>query len=43
MWDSGLPNLAMYSLSEAPGNRWAQERKAAFARLALGAPVHRGL
>jgi LacI family transcriptional regulator len=43
MWDSGLPNLAMYSLSEAPGNRWAQERKAAFARLAPGAPVHRGL
>ena len=32
--EAGLPRIAMYSLPEAPGNRWAQEREKAFARLA---------
>ena len=41
--ESGLPTLAMYSLPEAPGNRWAQERENAFVRLAPGARVYRGL
>ena len=40
--ESGLPNLAMYSLPEAPGNRWAREREAAFVRLEPGALVYRG-
>lgn len=41
--EAGLPALAMYSLPEAPGNRWAQERERAFARLAPGGRVYRGL
>ena len=41
--EAGLPTLAMYSLPEAPGNRWAQERESAFVRLAPGARVYRGL
>jgi len=41
--ESGVPALAMHSLPEAPGNRWAQERENAFVRLAPGARVYRGL
>lgn len=41
--EAGLPTLAMYSLPEAPGNRWAQEREKAFAQLAPGARIYRGL
>lgn len=41
--ESGLPNLAMYSVPEAPGNRWAQEREKAFVRLVPGGRVYRGL
>jgi LacI family transcriptional regulator len=41
--EAGLPTLAMYSLPEAAGNRWAQEREKAFAKLAPGARIYRGL
>jgi LacI family transcriptional regulator len=41
--ESGLPRLAMYSVPEAPGNRWAQEREKAFTRLVPGGRVYRGL
>ena len=41
--EAGLPRIAMYSLPEAPGNRWAQEREKAFARLASEGNVYRGV
>lgn len=41
--EAGLLRLAMYSVPEAPGNRWAQEREKAFVHLAPGALVYRGL
>jgi hypothetical protein len=40
--EAGLPRLAMYSLPESPGNRWAQEREKAFARLVSKGNVYRG-
>lgn len=41
--EAGLSRLAMYSLPESPGNRWAQEREKALARLAPEARVYRGV
>jgi LacI family transcriptional regulator len=43
----GLQRFAMYSLPEAPSNRWAQEREAAFRQLLqndrLIGEIHRGM
>lgn len=41
--EAGLPRLAMYSLPEAPGNRWAQEREKAFGRLVPAGRIYRGV
>lgn len=41
--EAGLPRLAMYSVPEAAGNRWAQEREKAFARLAPQGRIYCGI
>ena len=41
--EAGLPRLAMYSVPEAAGNRWAQERETAFARLAPQGRIYCGI
>ncbi len=41
--ESGLQRLALYSMPEAPGSRWAQERENAFARLAPAGRIYRGI
>ncbi|WP_371861712.1 XylR family transcriptional regulator [Pseudoduganella albidiflava] len=38
--DAGLHRFAMFSLPEAPGNRWAQEREHAFRELAGKSGAH---
>jgi LacI family transcriptional regulator len=44
--EQGLKHFAMYSLPEAPDNRWAQERETLFARVTakdgLPAPIYQG-
>jgi LacI family transcriptional regulator len=44
---AGLEHFALYSLPEAPGNRWAQQRERAFERLRAAdghdAEIYRGL
>jgi LacI family transcriptional regulator len=41
--EADLQRFALYSLPEAAGNRWAQEREKAFARLAPEGRVYRGV
>ena len=45
--EAGLPRFAFFSLPEAPGSRWAQEREKAFCQLMerdhMPAEVYRGL
>ena len=44
--EAGLPRFALFSLPEAPDNRWAQEREQAFSRLMkrdrMDAEIYRG-
>lgn len=41
--EAGLPGIAMYSVPEAAGNRWAQERERAFSRLAPEGRIYCGI
>lgn len=44
--EAGLPRIALYSMPESPGNRWAQEREKTYRRLAardrLPVEIYRG-